>query len=100
MLRAVLLLVVAMVCVIVNISHGYTIKAPGSLGEPPRMRKSWGRQHLLRMGKRSEGGWPSGREALEEDGEAVRGGTDDLGRGDKKYREERRIDKMGWTWDM
>ena len=95
MLRAVLLLV-AMVCVIVNISHGYTIKAPGSLGEPPRMRKSWGRQHLLRMGKRSEGGWASGREALEED----RGGIDDLGRWDKKYREERRSDNMGWTREM
>ena len=63
MLRAVLTLV-AMVCVNVNIGHGYTIKAPGSLGEPPRLRKSWGRQHLLRMGKRSEGGWPSGREVL------------------------------------
>ena len=85
-----------MVCVIVNISHGYTIKAPGSLGEPPRMRKSWGRQHLLRMGKRSEGGWPSGREALEED----RRGIDDLGMWDKEYRTERRNDNMGWTREM
>ena len=35
-----------------------------------------------------------------EDGEAIRGGTDDLGRWDKRYREERRSNILGWTREM